>query len=418
MSLSPSRRLAIIGGGPAGLMAAGAARAAGVEVDVYEGKGSVGRKFLLAGKGGLNLTHSEEFSSFIRRYGARCEEVHRWLSLFGPQAVRDWARELGVETFVGSSGRVFPSDLKAAPLLRRWVRRLRDQGVRFHVHHYCIGIDMDTSVRFETPAGLRIIDANSVVLAMGGASWPELGSDGRWTEWLESRGVQIAPLRAANCGFDVGWSDIFAQRFAGAPVKTVRISTADEHGGSRSLQGEFVITSTGVEGSAIYALSSTLRDAIDSNGSIEIRLDLTPQRELDYLHDKLSGPRGARSLTEHLRRQIGLAGVKVGLLFETTPKEALHDPARLAAAIKSTTLKLVRARPVSEAISSAGGIRFDALDDQLMIKALPGVFCAGEMIDWEAPTGGYLLTACFASGRVAGLGAATFLNNSQPAHGR
>lgn len=405
-------RLAIIGGGPAGLMAAEAACAAGVAVDIYEGKGSVGRKFLLAGKGGLNLTHSEDSASFVGRYGSRREQIRSWLSSFHADDLRAWARGLGVETFVGTSGRVFPADLKAAPLLRRWVHRLREQGVHFHVNHYCAGIDPGGVMRFRTPDAEPVIHADAIVLAMGGGSWPELGSDGAWVPWLRERGADIAPLQASNCGFDVGWSNVFAQRYAGHPVKSVRVSTADEHGGKTSLQGEFVITSTGIEGSVIYALSAGLREAINRSGAAQIQLDLAPGRDRERLQRELSKPRGGRSLTEHLRRTAGIEGVKAGLLYEVVSKADMAEPATLAAAIKSLPLKLVRPRPIAEAISSAGGVRFAALDDQLMIKSLPGVFCAGEMLDWEAPTGGYLLTACFASGLIAGKAAADWLGRS------
>lgn len=400
---TPSR-LAIIGGGPAGLMAAETARAAGVDVDIYEGRGSVGRKFLLAGKGGLNLTHSEDFASFADRYGSRSEQIRQWLSAFGADDLRAWADELGVATFVGTSGRVFPDDLKAAPLLRRWVHRLREQGVRFHVNHYCVGIDAGGAMRFRTHDGDRAIHADAIVLAMGGGSWPELGSDGMWVSWLQQR-ADVAPLQASNCGFDVGWSDIFAQRYAGHPVKSVLVSSV----GRGPLQGEFVITATGIEGSVIYALSAGLRETINVSGAAEIQLDLAPARDRERLQRELSKPRGGRSLTEHLRRSVGIEGVKAGLLYEVMAKADMADPAKLAATIKSLALKIVRPRPIAEAISSAGGVRFAALDRNLMIQSLPGVFCAGEMIDWEAPTGGYLLTACFASGRIAAQGATQWL---------
>ncbi len=413
MASSHSSQLAVVGGGPAGLMAAEAARAAGVAVDVYEGRGSVGRKFLLAGKGGLNLTHSEEFQLFAARYGTRREEIRKWLLDFDANALREWAGALNVDTFIGSSGRVFPVDLKAAPLLRNWVRRLRDSGVRFHVNHYCRGFDERGALRFQTHQGERRIDAQAIVLALGGASWPQLGSDGAWVSWLQQRGADVAPLKSANCGFDVGWSRVFAERYAGHPVKSVIVCAPDVRGGSQRLQGEFVVTATGIEGSVIYALSSTLRDAIAADGKVEIRLDLAPGRDLARLQQDLSRPRAGRSLTEHWRRNAGIEGVKTGLLYEGIAKTDLTDPLKAAAAIKSLPLSLVRPRPIAEAISSAGGVRFSALDDHLMLKALPGVFCAGEMIDWEAPTGGYLLTACFASGRLAGRGATNWLREGR-----
>jgi len=406
-------RLAIVGGGPAGLMAAETARAAGVPVDLYEGRGSVGRKFLLAGKGGLNLTHSEDSARFLERFGSRKENVRPWLSAFGADAVRDWARGLNVETIVGTSGRVFPADLKAAPLLRGWVRRLRETDVRFHVGHYCVGFDVDgldggSTLRFRTADGDRVIRAQAVVLALGGASWPELGSDGAWVAWLRQRGADVAPLRPSNCGFDVGWSEIFARRYAGHPVKSVVISGPSTRAAARSVQGELVITATGIEGSAIYALSSAVRDAIDADGSAELTLDLAPGREHERLQRDLARPRAGRTLTEHLRRCVRIGGVKTGLLYEIVPKADRDDPVKLAAAIKSLPVTLLRPRPINEAISSAGGVRFSALNAHLMVESLPGVFCAGEMIDWEAPTGGYLLQACFSTGVAAGRAAARF----------
>ncbi|GAP65506.1 pyridine nucleotide-disulfide oxidoreductase [Mizugakiibacter sediminis] len=401
--------LAVVGGGPAGLMAAETARAAGVEVDLYEGMGSVGRKFLLAGKGGLNLTHGEPFDAFVARYGERSAAVRRWLEAFDADALRAWARGLGVETFVGSSGRVFPADLKAAPLLRGWVRRLRERGVRFHVHHRWLGWDADGALRFATPAGERRVQTHATVLALGGASWPELGADGAWTAILEAAEVPVAPLRPSNCGFEVGWSAHFAERHAGAPVKPVAIAWRDGEGQVLRRQGEFVVTAAGVEGSLIYALSAPLRDAIAKHGQAEIRLDLAPDREAAWLADALARPRRGRSLSEHLRRTIGFAGVRAALLYERLPRETLADPATLAAAIKALPLTLQRTRPIAEAISTAGGVRLEALDEHLMLRARPGTFCAGEMLDWEAPTGGYLLTACFAGGRIAGNGAVAWL---------
>ena len=398
--------VAVIGGGPAGLMAAEAARAAGAEVDLYDRMGSVGRKFLIAGKGGLNLTHSDAFDTFVTRYGARQSEVARWLRAFDADALRAWARELGVETFVGSSGRVFPLDLKAAPLLRGWVRRLRASGVRFHMHHEWRGWDDDGALRFANEEGEHRVAANASVLALGGGSWPVLGSDGRWAAVLESRGIDIAPLAPSNCGFDVAWSGHFAAHHAGHPVKPVVLEWQREDGRVVRRQGEFVISANGVEGSLIYAASADLREAIAARGPSEVRLDLAPGRDLERLTRDLARARGSRSISEHWRRRAGIEGVKAGLLHEVLAKDAREDSARVAATIKSLPLTLLRPRPLDEAISTAGGVRFDALDEHLMLRALPGVFCAGEMIDWEAPTGGYLLAACFASGRIAGRGAA------------
>lgn len=408
----PERTVAVIGGGPAGLMAAEALSRGGVRVDLYDAMPSVGRKFLLAGKGGLNLTHAEPCEPFLSRYGARRARIEPLLDAFGPEALREWARGLGIDTFVGSSGRVFPVEEKAAPLLRAWLHRLREAGVRLHARHRWLGWlgrEGAGALRFETPQGERAVPADAVVLALGGGSWPQLGSDGAWVPLLVQRGVDVAALRPANCGFDVGWSEHFRTRFAGHPVKSVVASCADAAGAIERRQGEFVVTATGVEGGLIYALSARLRDEIAARGVAVLHLDLAPGRELPRLVDELSRPRGSRSLSSHLQSRTGLKGVKTGLLRELLPAEDFADPARLAAAIKALPLRLVAPRPLAEAISSAGGVMFEALDERLMIRALPGVFCAGEMLDWEAPTGGYLLTACFASGRAAGLGALDWL---------
>ena len=408
-----SPRLAVIGGGPAGLMAAEIARAAGIEVDLYEVKGSVGRKFLIAGKGGLNLTHSEPMPAFVRRFRERSNEVGMWLRQFDADAVREWARGLGVETFVGSSGRVFPSDLKAAPLLRGWVRRLRESGVRFHVHHRWLGWN-GAALRFATTDGEAEITADAVVLALGGGSWPHLGSDGAWQTPLAEHGVDVAPLQPANCGFDIDWSEHLATRHAGAPLKPVIAHWRDADGREHELQGECVISADGIEGSLIYALSAELREAIARNGHATLQLDLAPGRSLERLQQELAKPRGHRSVSEHLRRQAGISGVKAALIYEMLDKAQLDNPALLARTIHRLSLTLKRPRPLAESISSAGGVRLETMDDGLMLKALPGVFCAGEMLDWEAPTGGYLLTACFASGHRAGEGAVAWLKASTP----
>lgn len=411
--VSPNPRLAVVGGGPAGLMAAEVARAAGAEVDVFEAKGSVGRKFLIAGKGGLNLTHGEPRPAFDSRYGARAREVGAWLDDFDADALRGWARGFGVETYVGTSGRVFPDDRKAAPLLRGWVRRLREDGVRFHVHHRWIGWSDAGALRFDTPEGERHVQADATVLALGGGSWPELGSDGEWVAPLRERGVDVAPLLPSNCGFDIGWSEHFASRHAGAPLKPVIAHWHDAGGNARELQGECVVTATGIEGSLVYALSAMLRDAIAAHGEARIELDLAPGRELHRLREDLSKPRGGRSLSEHLRRHAGTSGVKAALLYEAMDKAAMNDAQALSRTIKRLPLRLLRARPIAEAISSAGGVRLEALDDALMLRDMPGVFCAGEMLDWEAPTGGYLLTACYASGLRAGRGALAWMRRAR-----
>ena len=407
-------RLVIIGGGPAGLMAAEVARAAGVTVDLYDAKGSVGRKFLLAGKGGLNLTHGEPFAQFVGRYAERRDAVEGWLRTFDADALRAWARELGVETFVGSSGRVFPTDLKAAPLLRRWVRRLHASGVAFHMHHRWLGWGDDGALRFavahgEGARGEHSVSADAVVLALGGASWPELGSDGGWVAPLTKAGIDVAPLQPANCGFELAWSEYLRTRFAGAPLKPVVAQWVDRHGIAQHRQGECVLSEYGIEGSLIYAIGAELREQITARGEATLLLDLVPGYTLQMLAERLAAPRGKHSIGDWLRRRAGLDAAKCALVFELTDKVTLADPAALAAHIKSLPLRLRAPRPVAEAISTAGGVRLEALDGMLMSRARPGVFCAGEMLDWEAPTGGYLLTACFASGVRAARGALDWL---------
>lgn len=406
-------RIAVIGGGPAGLMAAEVAAAGGAQVELYDHLASVGRKVLIAGKGGLNLTHSEPFEVFVGRYGARQAVVRRWLEAFGPQQLREWAQDLGIATMVGSSGRVFPADLKAAPLLRGWVRRLREQGVRFQLHRRWLGWTESGALRFacsDGDAAELSVATDATVLALGGGSWPRLGSDADWVPVLRGAGVEVAPLAPANCGFEVAWSEVFRKRHAGAPVKPVALALAR---GAAPLQGEFVVTAHGVEGSLFYAASAALREAIARDGQSTVYLDLVPGLDTQAVAERLASPRGKRSLSEFLRRQLRLDGVRLGLLYERVPRELLQDAAGLAPWIKALPLELTGTRPLTEAISSAGGVRLEALDDALMLRARPGVFCAGEMLDWEAPTGGYLLTACLASGRVAGLGA---LNWVQQAH--
>ncbi|HQV30189.1 MAG TPA: TIGR03862 family flavoprotein [Thermoflexales bacterium] len=402
-------KIAIIGGGPAGLMAAEAALAGGAQVDLYDAMASVGRKFLLAGKGGLNLTHSDPPDVFLARYGERMAKIAPWLSAFGPDALRAWAKELGVETFVGSSGRIFPADMKAAPLLRAWLRRLRQAGLAVQVRHRWCGWDDAGALCFETIQGSKSVEADAVILALGGGSWPKLGSDGAWVPLLAGRAVPIAPLEPANCGFDVGWTEHFRSKFAGHPVKTVGVVAKSPTGAVMRRMGEFVITETGVEGGIIYAVAPYLRDEIRATGRGTLRLDLAPDRELPRLIKDLSQPRGKRTMATHLQRRAHIEGVKSGLLRELVSKEDFADPTRLAAAIKSLPLTLAAPRPLEEAISTAGGVEFKALDKRLMVRGIPGLFCAGEMLDWEAPTGGYLLTACFASGRTAGAGAVAWL---------
>ncbi|RVU45399.1 TIGR03862 family flavoprotein [Rubrivivax rivuli] len=398
--------VAVIGGGPAGLMAAETLAQAGHAVEVFDAMPSVGRKFLLAGKGGLNLTHSESFDPFTARYAERADTLRPLLQAFDNEALRTWAAALGVSTFVGSSGRVFPTDLKAAPLLRAWLHRLREQGVRFHMRHRWQGWAGEgaRSLRFLAPAGEVLVQPAATVLALGGASWPQLGSDGAWVPLLAAQGVGVAPLRPSNCGFDVAWSEHFSSRHAGQPLKGVAL-----HFEGWQQAGECVVTAGGVEGSLVYAASARLREAIARDGSATFQLDLLPQRTLAWVQAELAHPRGPRSLSTHLKTRLKLEGVKAGLLWETVPKADQADPAKLAAAIKALPVRVQAPRPIAEAISTAGGVPFEALDAGLMLRQRPGLFCAGEMLDWEAPTGGYLLTACFASGRAAGQGAAAWL---------
>jgi uncharacterized flavoprotein (TIGR03862 family) len=402
-------RVAVIGGGPAGLMAAEVLSQGGARVDLYDAMPSVGRKFLLAGKGGMNMTHSEPYPAFAGRYGARGGEVAAWLEQFNPEAVRAWIHGLGIDTFVGTSGRVFPTDMKAAPLLRAWLHRLREGGVQFHMRHRWLGW-RGQELMFGAPDGERLVRADAAVLALGGGSWARLGSDGAWVPLLAGKDVDLAPLRPSNCGFDTDWSEHFSSRYAGEPLTTVAISSTDANGATVRKQGQFVVTATGVEGSLIYALSAALRDQVAAHGSATIHLDLTPDFSAERVAAEVLHPRGARSMSSHLQSRLGIKGVKSGLLRECLSAQQFADPAQLAAAIKMLPVVLKRARPIDEAISSAGGVRFEAIDaDTQMLRALPGVFVAGEMIDWEAPTGGYLLTACFASGRAAGRGALEWL---------
>jgi len=413
------KSVAIIGGGPAGLMAADVISAQGIRVDVYDSMPSVGRKFLMAGKSGLNVTHSEPFEQFIVRYGNRREQIEPLLKAFGPDALRQWVHGLGIETFIGTSGRVFPVGMKASPLLRAWLKRLDKAGVRFHLRHKWLGFanpahgDVFTAedgglseLKFETPDGEKSIKADAIVLALGGGSWSRLGSDGAWVPWLEQAGAKVEALKPSNCGFDVNWSPHFRERFDGHPIKSVVLSFGSFH-----QQGEFIVTKEGVEGSLIYAASALIRDEIYANGNAVISLDMAPNRSLDWLTEKLSKPRGSRSIASHIERMAGIKGVKAGLMREFVSKEKFASSEQLAYSIKNLQISLIAPRPLDEAISSAGGVTFESLDENLMLRAMPGIFCAGEMLDWEAPTGGYLLTACFASGYVAGHGVLKWIMN-------
>jgi hypothetical protein len=428
-------------------MAAEVLAVAGVGVHVYDAMPSVGRKFLLAGKGGLNLTHSESFEPFMSRYAERRSELEPVLAGFGSAEICAWAEGLGVETFTGSSGRIFPKDMKAAPLLRAWLQRLREQGVQFSMRHRWVGWDADGALAFDAPQGRLNAQFDAVLLALGGGSWARLGSDGAWIPLLAERGVQVAPLQPSNCGFDVGrpvalqeqqeqesadgetrreflkdllgqghapqagWTEHFSSRYAGQPFKSVAISFTDSKGQSFNRKGEFVATATGVEGSLIYAASSLLRDEIAAKGSATFMLDLMPDKTFEQVLVEVRHPRGSRSLSSHLKSRLSLDGIKAAILHEVLSKEAMHKPVELAQAIKALPLTLLSARPIDEAISSAGGVLFEAMDAQFQLKPAAGktlpqpVFCAGEMLDWEAPTGGYLLSACLSSGRSAAQGA-------------
>lgn len=424
------KKVLVVGAGPAGLMAAEVLSSAGVAVQLFDAMPSIGRKFLLAGKGGLNLTHSEPADLFASRYGQRRAQIETLFKTFDAGSVRAWAASLGIETFVGSSGRVFPVDMKAAPLLRAWLTRLRHPKkgppVEFFMRHKWIGWQQPAAISagvgqtagpllmaFETPSGPVQMQADAVVLALGGGSWARLGSTGAWMPLFQAKGVAVAPLLPSNCGFDVrhGWSAHFASRFAGQPFKSVAISVPHTAGTPWLRKGEFVATATGVEGSLIYAASSVLRNEILAHGQASFLLDLLPDMPLERVLAEVHHPRGSRSLSSHLKSRLHLEGIKAALLYELLTKEQLHDAGQLAQAIKALPITLSAARPIDEAISSAGGVLFEGMTDGLMLENLTGVFCAGEMLDWEAPTGGYLLTACLASGACAAQGVLDYLHH-------
>jgi len=420
--------IAIIGAGPAGLMAAEVLGVAGISVHVYDAMPSVGRKFLLAGIGGLNLTHAEPFDIFTTRFGERAAACAHWLQGFDAKAIRDWANGLGIDTFVGTSQRVFPTDMKAAPLLRAWLHRLRhpEQGepVRFHMRHRWNGritrseasVTSTWQLQFDTPHGPQSVQTNAVLLALGGGSWAHLGSDGAWQPWLRALQVDVAPLVPANCGFDVsvgsrkGWSEHLRTKFAGTPLKSVVLSCTDSQGHTFSRKGEMVITEQGIEGSLVYAASALLRDEITRTGQAQLTLNLRPEFAAEHVQAEVRHPRGSRSLSSHLKSRLNLQAVHLALLHEVLTKDALNDPVQLAHVIQHLPITAIATRPLNEAISSAGGVKLEALDVALMALHAPGVFAAGEMLDWEAPTGGYLLSACLASGRHAAKGALAYLH--------
>ena len=408
-------RVAVVGGGPAGLMAAEALAAGGAQVDVFDAMPSVGRKFLLAGKGGLNLTHAEPRAAFTRRFGHQAECVATWLDTLSPDGLRAWAEGLGVTTFVGSSGKVFPAEMKAAPLLRAWLSRLRAAGVRFHQRHRWQAeslsqraADGTWTLRFDTPQGTAEHRADAVVLALGGGSWARLGSDGAWVAPLQAAGLPVSALVPSNCGFDIGWSAHLAERWAGTPLKNVRLACDGPDGEHFDRLGECVLTATGLEGNLVYAASRLLRERLAQDGQAPLTLDLVPHRSQAELHKALASGQGTRSMANHLKEKAGLSGAPANLLREGLTMDewnsASRDPAWLAARIKALPLVARSTRPLDEAISSAGGVQLAGLDAGLMVRSQPGLFCAGEMLDWDAPTGGYLLTASMASGRVAGQG--------------
>ena len=401
------KQIAIIGGGPAGLMAAEVLSLSGHTVTVYDAMPTFGRKFLLAGKSGLNITHSEDYDRFASRFGAASDRLRPALDAFTPADVRAWAAGLGTETFVGTSGRVFPKAMKASPLLRAWLGRLEAQGAKLLKRHRWTGFAGDDLV-FETPNGTAVNRSDATLLALGGASWPRLGSDGAWTTLLRNEGVELTDLQPANCGFDVAWSDIFIKRFAGAPLKSV---TATSDAGT--FPGEFVISGHGIEGSLVYAHAAALRDRLFLDGRADLRIDLAPGRSVERLTRDFDRQDTKASLSNRLRKGAGLEGVKSALLRELLPEIALADPQELARTVKALPIPVLKPRPIAEAISSAGGIRLDNLDERYMLKSWPGIFATGEMLDWEAPTGGYLLTACFATGRAAARGIMDWLQALQ-----
>ena len=413
--LPPTKSVAIIGGGPAGLMAAEVIANAGHQVSVYDAMPSVGRKFLLAGVGGMNITHAEPAEDFRARYSANTQFINT-LKQFDANALRNWVHGLGIETFVGTSGRVFPKEMKAAPLLRAWLHRLRELGVKIYPRHRWLGWDQHKQLVVSTLENentvIKTIAADAVVLALGGASWQRLGSDGAWVPLLRERNVQVNELVPSNCGFDVAWTELLRGQHAGAPLHGVGLSCVDQQGMTRSILSETIISNYGIEGTGIYALSKYLRESLEQNGTALLNIDLLPDLSPDKISQRLHKPREKNSLSNFLRKQLNLSPSKLALLRELTTKSTFENPDLLALAIKKLSLTLTATRPIDEAISSAGGVAAKELDNAFMLKKIPGVFCAGEMLDWDAPTGGYLLTGCFASGRAAGFGVLSYLRGT------
>ncbi|WP_262695198.1 TIGR03862 family flavoprotein [Kordiimonas aquimaris] len=403
--------IAIIGGGPAGLSAAEIAATAGLKVHIYERMPTPARKFLMAGKSGLNITHSENYNDFTSRYGTAQKWIQPALDKLTPQDITSWMHELGIDPFTGSSGRIFPKTMKASPLLRNWLSKLDALGVKLYTRHTWTGWKNSAQLCFSTPDNKLHVNAKATILALGGTSWPKLGSVGEWTNLLTERNVSLSPFEPTNCGFNVGWSDHFKTRFAGSPVKNVMT-----HCGNTLRKGDFVITANGVEGSLIYTVSSALREQLKKDEPASLTIDLAPDYSSERLIERLKHPRGKHSISNHIRKRIGIDGVKLGLLYEFASAEAMKIPAKLVENIKALSITIDSPRPIEEAISVAGGVKSTALNGDLMIDALPGVFSAGEMNDWEAPTGGYLLSACLAQGHQAARGAIEWVNN--PANNR
>lgn len=412
MENNPRFNVAIVGCGPAGLMAADVLSQSGYSVTIFDSMLSAGRKFLIASKGGLNLTHSMHFEKFLAMYGERSNDLTPFLENFGPEELRNWISELGFRTFEGSSGRIFPEDMRGGAILHAILERLKSRSVEFQFNHKWCGWDEEQNQIFATNAGMFSRRFDAIVLSLGGASWPQTGSDAGWVPFFKQNGINVTPMRPSNCGFEVNWSDYFIDHYAGQPIKPVVLSFTDLRGQIHQQKGEFIATKYGIEGSLVYAFSSFLRDSIEKNGQSIVYLDLAPDMNAEQLITRLSSQRGTRSLSTHLKKSIGFSGIRTNLLFELLEKTSLNDPIELAKSIKNLPIRLISARPISEAISTAGGVAFSELDDELMLKKFPGTFCAGEMLDWEAPTGGFLLTACFSTGFAAAHGMIKWLNQS------